>query len=71
MDLMCYRWRQVIEKSLPAHDLIDIVAEHNLYFPKKRQFAPEFSQSAYCTMLRTQIVIGDYIAACDHTKTNF
>ena len=33
---------EIMEKTLPAFDLIDLAAEHD-YFPKKRQFAPEYS----------------------------
>ena len=37
------------EKQLPAIDLIDILAETTN--AEKRQFAPEYSQSSYMTML--------------------
>ena len=48
---MRLRWRKIMERTLPAHDLIDLVAENDAYYPRKRQFAPEYSQPAYLTML--------------------
>ena len=61
MDEMVRRWKQIIEKSLPAIDLIDLAAEHDYFYSNKRQFAPEYSQSAYLTMLANEYAIGDYI----------
>ena len=58
---MLRRWKQLIEKNLPAIDLIDLASEHNYYYPSKRQFAPEYSQSAYHAMLANECAIGDYI----------
>ena len=49
-----------MEKTLPAFDLIDLAAEHDFY-PKKRQFAPEYSQTSYLSMLEQEFAIGDYI----------
>ena len=46
---------------LPAIDLLDISQEGNPYLAQKRQFAPEFSQSSYQTMLQEEYAIGDYI----------
>jgi hypothetical protein len=40
---MTLRWKQQIERSLPAIDLIDLAAENNVFRAVKRQFAPEFS----------------------------
>ena len=58
---MIGRWKKIIEKSLPAIDLIDLAQEHNIFCSEKRQFAPEYSQSAYLTMLSKELAIGDYI----------
>ena len=55
------RWKQIVEKTLPAIDLIDLSNEKDPYGGMKVQFAPEFSQSAYRTMLRQEFAIGDYI----------
>ena len=61
MKEMLRRWKQIIEKNLPAIDLIDLAAEHNTFNAEKRQFAPEYSQQAYQCMLRSELAIGDYI----------
>ena len=58
---MVRRWKAIIEKTLPAIDLIDLAAEHNYFYSQKRQFAPEFSQTSYLTMLKKELSIGDYI----------
>ena len=60
-DEMIRRWRQIIERSLPAIDLIDLAAEHNYFYSSKRQFAPEYSQSGYLAVMRNELAIGDYI----------
>jgi len=59
---MVQRWKKIIEKDLPAIDLIDLAAEHNYFHSQKRQFSPEYSQSGYLTMLSTEFAIGDYIS---------
>lgn len=58
---MTRRWQQQIEQMLPAIDLYDISQEGNPYQAHKRQFAPEYSQSSYQTMLQDEYAIGDYI----------
>lgn len=40
---MVFRWKHLIEKQLPAIDVIDLAAEHDYFFAHKRQFAPEYS----------------------------
>lgn len=60
-DEMIRRWKEVIEKSLPAIDLIDLAALHDPYYSTKRQFAPEYSQKAYLEMLNKEYAIGDFI----------
>lgn len=60
-DVMVMRWKQGIEKGLPAIDLIDLAAEHDPYYAQKRQFAPEYSQMAYLAMLEREFAIGDYL----------
>ena len=47
MEEMTRRWQANIEKVIPAIDLVDIAAEGNPFESRKRQFAPEFSQSSY------------------------
>lgn len=51
MEEMTRRWQQRVESSLPTIDIMDISAEGNPYQERKRQFAPEYSQSSYMTML--------------------
>jgi transcription initiation factor TFIIIB Brf1 subunit/transcription initiation factor TFIIB len=58
---MMHRWRLEIERSIPAIDLIDLAAEHGVYYSQKRQFAPEYSQQCYLTMLEREFAIGDFI----------
>ena len=42
-DEMSSRWKKIIEKDLPAIDMIDLAGEHNYMYPFKRQMAPEYS----------------------------
>jgi len=35
-DEMVQRWKKIIEKDLPAIDLIDLAAEHNYFYSQKR-----------------------------------
>lgn len=35
-DEMVRRWKEMIEKTLPAIDLIDLAAEHNYFYSDKR-----------------------------------
>ena len=56
------RWQRIIEKDLPAYDIIDLTAEQHQFYPQKRQFAPEFSQKAYLSMYMNEYAIGDYIS---------
>ena len=58
---MIHRWKQIIEKTLPAIDLIDLSAENNFKYAAKRQFAPEYSQKSFVTMLVRECAIGDYL----------
>ena len=60
-DEMVRRWKEIIEKTLPAIDLIDLAAEHDYFYSQKRQFAPEYSQSSYLSMIANEYAIGDYI----------
>ena len=61
MEEMTRRWQMQIERMLPAIDLQDISQEGNPYNEQLRQFAPEYSQSSYETMLKEEFAIGDYI----------
>ena len=61
MDEMMRRWQQQVESTLPTIDIIDLSAEGNPKGETKRQFAPEYSQSSYMTMLQEEYAIGDYI----------
>ena len=58
---MVFRWKHLIEKQLPAIDVIDLAAEHDYFFAHKRQFAPEYSQKAYMAMRQKEFAIGDYL----------
>jgi len=59
---MYKRWKLIIQKKLPAIDLIDLSAEHSYFFSQKRQFSPEYSQSSYFSMLEKEFAIGDFIS---------
>lgn len=60
-EIMQVRWLSAIQQEVPAIDFEDLnICENNDV--KARQFAPEFSQKAYETMLRSDIVIGDYLS---------
>lgn len=48
------RWQARIEAELPAIDVIDSKAEKKLVSPEKRQFAPEYTQSSYLTIIRQE-----------------
>ena len=58
---MKQRWHVKMKNRIPAIDFIDLAAEHDHLYPHKRQFAPEFSQQAYQTMLHAEFALGDYI----------
>ena len=51
MEEMTRRWQKQVETTLPTIDIMDISSEGNPLLEKKRQFAPEYSQSSYMTML--------------------
>lgn len=55
------RWLKVIQKQVPTIDLLDISAEVYPFNSQKRQFAPEYSHSAYIAMLKQEYAIGDYV----------
>ena len=46
--MMFSRWKMLNEKLLPEIDVVDISTE---FVAEKRQFAPEYSQYSYITML--------------------
>ena len=56
------RWLKIIKRKVPAVDLVDISAEIFPYNSDKRQFAPEYSNSVYTTMLEQEYAIGDYLS---------
>ena len=58
---MTKRWKELVEKTLPAIDLIDLSEEKDPYGGYKVQFAPEYSHNAYREMVRQEFAIGDYI----------
>ena len=60
-ETMMRRWKAIVEKTLPAIDLIDLSNEKDPYGGVKVQFAPEYSQTAYNAMIRSEVAIGDYI----------
>jgi len=57
----------LISQSVPDIDLEDLDAEQAKLSleSQKRQFAPEYSQSAYDSMLMNEFAIGDYISLKD------
>ena len=56
------RWYSELSKALPTIDVADALKDtNNLRASKKRQFAPEYSQKCYMTMLREEQAIGNYI----------
>ena len=59
---MVTRWVDIIRKRIPISDLIDIADESRPIGTKKRQFAAQYSSSAYQAMIALDIPIGDYIA---------
>ena len=48
---MVRRWIQLIQKSVPTVDLVDISNEVKPHFVFKSQFAAVYSQAAYNTEL--------------------
>ena len=56
------RWLQSISRYVPAVDLIDLSSETSPFSAVKRQFAPEYSQHAYASMLLKEISVGDYLS---------
>ena len=59
-DEMVKRWLKNISMRVPTIDLVDIAAESGSNKTQKRQFAPQYSQDAYMTMLVEEEAIGDY-----------
>ena len=53
---MYKRWQQTIKAHVPSIDLIGTDSGN----VQKRQFAPEYSQSAYDTMIHNEFAIGNY-----------
>ena len=51
---MTKRWKELVEKTLPAIDLIDLSEEKDPYGGYKVQFAPEYSHNAYREMVRQE-----------------
>ena len=59
---MIKRWTTKLSQDLPSLDITDILADSiKSSFIKRRQFAAEYSQSCYLTMLREEQAIGSYI----------
>ena len=61
-DEMVKRWLRKIQKEIPNIDLVDMSAEYTLLKSQKRQFAPQYAQISYNTMLQQEEAIGDYTA---------
>jgi len=55
------RWLKAITRYVPTVDLIDLSNETFPFNAVKRQFAPEYSQQAYTSMLQQEFSVGDYI----------
>ena len=52
------RWLRVLDHSVPLVDRNDLFRGH-----RRTQFAPEFSQQAFETMLRQETALGDFYNA--------
>ena len=72
-DEMNKRWLKLLQKKTPTIDLVDISAEVEPFNSYKRQFAPEYSHSAYRAMLKAEYSVGDYLQshACTLQMTNY
>ena len=66
------RWLKLVQKSIPTVDLVDISDEVNPFYSQKRQFSPEYSFKAYCSMLQSECAIGNYLErpSCSLQMTN-
>ena len=65
---MYRRWEKALCEMIPAVDMIDAApAGPGKDSYVKRQFAPEFSQAAYETMLSQEYAIGSYITTHGQT----
>ena len=54
-QMMVKRWTSKLSQDLPSLDITDILADSiKSSFIKRRQFAAEYSQSCYLTMLREE-----------------
>lgn len=60
-EIMTQRYNKLLEKKLPAFDLLDLKAQVGLYKRFNRQSAPEYSQRIYTHILQTECAIGDYL----------
>ena len=59
-EIMRLRWLRILNHTIPEIDLDDIQAV--LANPQhSRQFAAEYSQSSYKTMLAEDYAVGDYL----------
>ena len=67
------RWLRLMQKKVPTVDLVDVSAEVYPFNSHKRQFAPEYSHSAYLSMLRQEYAIGDYVKSqnCSLKMTDY
>lgn len=61
MDEMSRRWYMQVDADLPAVDRFDLSMEGNLTNPCKRQFAAEYSQKSYESLIEKECIIGDYV----------
>jgi hypothetical protein len=60
-EVMHIRWIRAMQQRLPDVDFEDLtLAQRANSFSELRQFAPEFSQCAYQSMLGTERIIGAY-----------
>ena len=62
------RWTAYLEKNIPEIDMEDVTTL--LADPQAgRQFAPEFSQTSYMSMLHNDFAIGDYLSNVDSNQS--
>ena len=59
---MIKRWLKKITQYTPSVDLRDLSYETYPFKSVKRQFAPEYTQFAYISMLKQEFATGDYIS---------
>ena len=68
-DEMFRRWLKNLSLSVPTVDLSDLSNQLAQVNAKKRQFAPELSQTVYNFMFSRSYPVGDYTAEAKSSVT--